>query len=442
VYVRCLWIAALAACGEPPHATAITPVPITGVKARPSDPDLDRPARRLLAIDWPSIKLANEAEALALWKQIAPTGADWDRKLEEIPTSLPLARSLAVAMLREGNFTCRAAPASTHNCIKAPIEVDPPAPTATLADPCLRRLLAMWSIEQLEQDDIANVRDSLAAIAALPPPESQLVTSAIRAIPEADHDARLKILVTAWKAGQREVVNANLGSLDEAQLIEAVTKYHIDGAVEILSAEAHKAVYLGAVVDASLPAAVRAQAMTELVTVSDTLAPDVKATLVAATKAVDCTVAATAARKLELFSDKRFIPKRPHTASIAAMMRGLCVLASYELLQNAADDSVLATYVPARGLERTEVSYDPLSEVDTDGDGDPHTERKTDLVPRAEVSLPDIEDMVRAMASCKDTTCTSDSREFRFTFKPAGGEQFLARIESVELPPCQDKPAP
>jgi hypothetical protein len=300
----------------------------------------------------------------------------------------------------------------------------------------------MWSIDQLEPDDIENVRDALATIAALPPPESQLVTSAIRAIPETDHDARLKILVTAWKAGQRDVVNANLGTLDEAHLTEAVTKYHIDGAVEILSAEGHKGVYLAAVVDASLPASVRTMAMTELVTVADTLAPDVKATLVAATKATDCTVAATAARKLEQFGDKRFVPRRPHTMSITAMMRGLCVLASYEQLQTAADDSLLASYVPARGLERTEVSYDPLSEVDTDGDGDPHTERKTDLVPRAEVSLPDVEDMVHAMASCKDTTCASDSREFRFTFKPAGGEQFLAKIESIELPPCQDKAAP
>jgi hypothetical protein len=433
---------ALAACGEPPHATAPPPVPVTGIKARPGDPNFDRPAPRLLAIDWPSIKLASEAEALALWKQIAPTGADWDQKLEEIPTNLPLARSLGVALLREGNFTCRAAPSSTHNCIKAPIEVDPPAPTATLTDPCLRRLLAMWSIDQLEADDIENVRDAINSIAALPPPESQLVTSAIRAIPEADLDARMKILVTAWKAGQHDVVNANLGSLDEAHLIEAVTKYHIDGAVEILSAEAHKPVYLAAVGDASLPASVRTQAMTELVTVSDTLAPDVKATLVAATKTADCSVAAAAARKLEMFGDKRFIPSRPHTGSTAAMMRGLCVLASYELLQTAADSSLLASYVPARGLERTEVSYDPLSEVDTDGDGDPHTERKTDLVPRAEVSLPDLEDMVHAMASCKDTTCTSDSREFRFAFKPAGGELFLAKIESVELPPCQDKPAP
>src|SRR5262249_15230978 len=152
---------------------------------RAPDPDLQpHPVRRLLAIDWPNVKLASDAEALALWAKIAPTGADWDDKLEEVPTNLPVARSLAVALLREGNFACRPAPATTHNCVAAPIEVDPPAKTATLTDPCLRRLLALWAIDQLEPDDTANIRDSLLAIASLPSPESQLVVSALRAVPE------------------------------------------------------------------------------------------------------------------------------------------------------------------------------------------------------------------------------------------------------------------
>jgi hypothetical protein len=46
------------------------------------------------------------------------------------------------------------------------------------------------------------------------------------------------------------------------------------------------------------------------------------------------------------------------------------------------------------------------------------------------------------MAHCKGTTCATDDREFRFTFKPgAGGELALHRLASIERPPCQDKPA-
>jgi hypothetical protein len=403
--------------------------------------DVESPApKKLLAIDWANIRITNDAEALALWREIGPTGADWNAKLDEVPSNQPIARQLAVAMLHDGNFACRPRPLTTHNCMHPPIEVEEPEPTAGLGDPCLRRLLALWSMDQLEEDDIPNVRDALFAIAALPPPESQLVATAIHAVPEADHDARLKVLVDAWAAGQHELVNANLGGLDEPHLITALTKHHIDGALEVLSAEADRAAYLAAILDEALAAKARIAAITELVAVTDVLRADTRAALVGATKSADCEVAAMAARKLVQFGDAKLAPRRPHTRSADAMLRGLCVLASYEQLQPAGEASLLETYLPPRGLERIEISYDPFGVVDTDGDGDPRTERKTDLVPRAEASLPDLDEMIRAMPHCKGTTCTSNDREFRFTFKPgAGGELFLARIESAERPPCQDR---
>lgn len=119
------------------------------------------------------------------------------------------------------------------------------------------------------------------------------------------------------------------------------------------------------------------------------------------------------------------------------MMRSLCVLASFESLQAADEPSYLLGYVPPRGLDVVKVTYDPYNDVDTDGDGDPHTERTATLVPRDEVVLPELEDLVRAMRSCNGTTCTSEEREFRFSFKPgAGGELMLSRLEVVERPPC------
>jgi len=215
-----------------------------------------------------------------------------------------------------------------------------------------------------------------------------------------------------------------------------VTRLHIDGALEILSAEAHRSTYLAAIGDEQLAARTRTNAITELAAAEPKLSFDVKSALIAATSSADCTVAAAAARALEEKGLKQYLPVRPKLHTDKALLRGLCVLASYEALQHADEPSLLATYVPARGLERVAVSYDVFSEVDTDGDGDPHTQHETTLVPRAEAVIPDSEDVARAMTHCTGTTCASDDREYRFTFK--AGE--LYRLEIIERPPCLDKP--
>jgi len=93
-----------------------------------TDPDLNpRPAKKLLTIDWSSVKLTSEADALALWKQIAPTGDDYSEKLDEVPGDGDIATQLAFALLHEGNFACTPPPRACG----APLDVPDPAPTAT-----------------------------------------------------------------------------------------------------------------------------------------------------------------------------------------------------------------------------------------------------------------------------------------------------------------------
>ncbi len=439
-------IAALAACGETPRTPIAHVEPVVAPDAHPTttaEPDPERP-KKLLEIDWDTTTADSEPAALALWQKIAPTGADWDSKLEEIPVDRPVARQLAIALLHGGNFACRAMPA-THNCAKQPYEIDVPKETAGLDDPCLRRLLALWSVDQLEDDDLPIVHDALAAILALPPPESQLVAAVLHTFPEAKQDQRLAALATAWAAGQHDLVNAGMGSLDEAHLIAAVHQYHIDGALEVLSAEAHRAVYLEAIADEAMAGKARIQAIGDVVASEDKLVPKTRAAVVAATKSTDCSVAAAAARALDQHGDHGFVPRRPHANTPAPMMRALCVLASFELLQRADESSLLPSYLPARGLELARVTYDPFSEVDLDGDGDPHTEHTIDLIARDAATLPELDDLTRAMHHCVGTTCTTDEREFRFTFKSVSGELLISRIEVADQPPCQDPsgvPAP
>jgi len=338
-------------------------------------------------------------------------------------------------MLRAGNFACMPAK-PVVDCAPLVLDVDGPAPTATMSDPCLRRLLALWSIGALEDTDVPQVMDSLRAIAAIPPPESQLVAAAIQAVPETDQDHRLELLSIAFKAGQRDLANGHVGALDEAHLIDAVKKHHLDGGLDVLSAETHKAVFLAALTDDLLAPKARSEAITELVTLDDKLPADTRAALVAATKTKDCFVAATAARALAVRGDKRFVPKRPKTTSVDVMMRSLCVLASYERLQPNDESSLLPGYVPPKGLEHVNVAFDPLSEVDTDGDGDPRTERTVMLVPRADVVVPEVDDLIRAFRHCKGTTCSSDDRDFKFDLKVIGGQLWVAGIDLVDRPPC------
>lgn len=406
---------------------------------RPPDPDLlPRPETKLLSIEWTTVPLATETDALAVWKTIAPTGADWEAKLDEIPVAN--ARPLAIALLRGGNVTCMPAQQPVMECAPLVLDVPSPPDSATLTDPCLRRLLALWSIAALEPEDVPQVADALRAIAAIPPPESQLVAAAIQAIPETDQERRLEILAIAHRAGQRDLANGMLGAFDETHLAEAVTKHKIDGALEVLSAEGHRAVYLRAVIDEALPAKTRTSAIIDLAAATtDPKTPDLRTALVSAAKSKDCEVAAIAARVLADRGDKRFIPSRPRTSRPDAMLRGLCVLASYERLQANDEPSLLTTYVPAKGLEQVKIAFDALAEIDTDGDGDPRTERTTVQVSRTELVVPEIDDLVRAFRRCTGTTCTSGDREFTFGFSPGAGGLVLTRLVIAERPPCPSR---
>lgn len=431
-------MAAWAACGGTPHeparpAPSVHEVPVEHERA--PDPDLHRPPpAKLLAIDWSSVQLTTDDDALALWERIAPTGEDWSDKLEEIPDDNDIAAKLALALLRSGNFTC-VPPKAPGTCGGPPIDVPDPAPSATLADPCLRRLLALWSIGQLGDAHVDGARDALRAIVAIPPPESELVAAAFSALPETDHAGRLELYAIAFRAGHRELVNGSVGTLDEAHLIEAVQKHHIDGALDLITAESHEPVFLAALADEQLHPHARVQAISELVDAAngDKLRQPVLAAITRATRSPSCQVAAAAAQYLVRSGQRKFAPARPRNTSPASLMRGLCVLASYELEMRADEPSFLLGYVPKRGLEVVTITYDEYGDVDTDGDGDPRTETTAVLVPRDEVMLPEVEDMVRAFDRCTGTVCRSDEREFRFVFRSG----LLARLEVIELPPCR-----
>ena len=419
----------LVACGGATHESPVVvgkPSAIPDAGGHLNDPDLNRPpAKKRLAIDWDSVKLASDADALALWKQIAPTGEDWQQRLDEVPDALQ--HALALALLHEGNFAC-AGPASA--CGAVPPVMTEPRADATLADPCLRRELALWSFDQLERTDAPALKDVLRKLVALPPPESQLVADALH-LAAGDEDLVFELLAIAWKAGQRELVNGAMGDLAEPHLLEAV-KLHIDGAYDVLTAKTQRAVFLAAIADEQLQAKTRVAAMSELLSDDDKLAPDLEKALIAATKSASCTTAAAADGLLVHHGKPAFAPTRPKATQPAALIHALCVAAAYEATQRADEPSPLLTFLPAK-LERVTVTYDPYNDVDRDGDGDPHLERSTELVERASVTLPDLPDLLPALEHCAKSPCQSEEHAFGFTFK----QGLLSRLEVREKPPCQ-----
>jgi hypothetical protein len=425
--VRVLLLACLVACGAAPHEPVIAAT-TTGSAApidapHRIDPDLERvPRPPLLAIDWDSVSLGSDKDALALWAQIAPTGSDYEEKLYEVPVG-PISKALAVALLRQGNFTCVHQVPGASCGVSYP-EVDHPIATAAFTDPCLRRELALWSLDQIEPAELANIRDVLPALVTIPPPESDLVEGVLaKDNDNPDQNARLDLLARAWKAGQRDLAGAKLGSLDEAHLTEALQKDHMDPALDVLSATGQRSVYLAAVNDAHLEPATRAEAITELVEATGpALETDLRGVLLAATKAPDCGVAAAAALALVRYHALG-APKPPAT------MRTLCVVASYERLQRENETSPLADLIPRPGVELVRVAYDPDAAVGSDG-VDPR--RTTDLIPTYAATFPEGEDLVRAFGHCKGTTCSSEEHDFRFTIR--GG--LLTRLEIDERAPC------
>jgi len=425
---------ALVACGGA-HEAVVVPV----VAARPSpdagghlnDPDLNHTYKKLLSIDWASAKIETPAEIAELWTQIAPTGDEWSLQLDEVPDG-PIANALAIELLLEGNLSCQAPPVS---CTSPMPDLPPLDPTATIKDPCLRRLLALWSLQQLGQvasDRLAIIAPALRQIVALPPPESELVVAALIAASR-NPGFEAELLERAWKAGQRPIVNALVGGLEQPQLIDLATRLHVDGALDGLTAKTNRDVFMKAIADEQLQPATREQAMAELGGDDDTLAPDLLSAIISLTKSPSCDVAAAAARVLEKHGNSAYVPKKPRSTKPAAILRGLCVLAAYERDAPANESSLLPGYLPKKGLELLRVGYDALSDTDPDGDGDVHTAHTSDLIDRASASLPDIASFARALQHCTKTPCTTDELEFDLTIK----EGLLTRIEIIERPPCQ-----
>jgi hypothetical protein len=369
----------------------------------------------LLHIDWTQVHLASDADALELWKQIAPTGADWELRLGEVPSDQDLQKRLALAVLREGNFACH----PTSNCVNdASLEAEP---GATLSDPCLRRELALWALDRLDDSDASQIEHELVALAGLPPPEEELVREAFGLVPVGRDDLLLSMMTAARSAGQGEVADESLQWLSEAALHEVAARLHSNGALHLLDPATARAAFLAAISDAQLSVSTSVAAINDLVALeSHALPKDLRAALIHAVKDPRCEVAAAAARALASAGDHRFEP-RPANRSVAAALRALCVMAAFSQDVVGADPA-LRTFVSRVGLQ----VFDHATITD-----EPDNPAGEFIAPAELVALPFLEELGGALEHCTGTTCRGDGLRFELTLDP---DRTLRRIERFAEP--------
>ena len=313
----------LVACGGAPHATATTVVPAAVVAPEktfaPSNVAHDDPPPKRLNIDWAKVHLASDADALALWQQINPTTDDLAAKLGEIPNDAAITKPLARAMLRGGNFACPSHPVSIR-CAPIFELIDTPA-DATLNEPCLRRELALWSIDQLDDDDAVSVGPELVAIAGLPLPDVALPFAAFDLLPTGPDGDKLTfdMAVAAHRVG-RTVPFA--GETSPAVLARLLNEHHVIEALQHMTMEDSRADLLKALTDPQMPVAARLEIVEEIT--SDAVTPlpaDILAALQRAARDSNCHVASIAAQA----TGAVFRPSL--SLQPAAALRSLCLAA-------------------------------------------------------------------------------------------------------------------
>lgn len=426
---------AVAACAHPSPVASPAASP-TASRPEPSPPPPpDEPAPKpLLSIDWKAVHLATDEDAVALWRQIAPTGADWELRIGELPDEDELLRRLAFAVLRGGNFACKprlAEPSEPISCTS--MWTLSAAEDSTFDDPCLRRELALWALDRLDDEDVPSLQRELLAIASLPPPEEELLREAFQIVPAGRDDLLLPMLEAAVAAGQGAIADEFFTELAPAQLESSALKLHSNSAILSLDPSQSRPAFLAAIADRKLLPATRITAIDDLFSEGDgRLKKDLRAVLLTALKDPSCEVAAAAARTLVVAGERRFAPK-PQAATIPAALRNLCVSTAYS--QDAPIDSSLSRLVSKRGLQ----IYDHSAIT-----AEPGQPTEEVILPAELVALPFLDELAPALERCSPTpasagrpasplafTCQGEGLRFELTFEP---DRTLRRIERFASP--------
>lgn len=387
---------------------ALTPVVI------PTNQAHDDPPKKYVHIDWAKVVIQNDQDAIEIWQRINPTTEDLAMKLGEIPQNFAITKPLARAMLRTGNFICPSRNIGTA-CSPMMELIDTPA-DATLTEPCLRRELALWSIDQLDDDDAVSVAPALVAIAGLPLPETELPNAAFALLPLGpDGDALLYDMAIAAHRVHRTVPLS--GENMPAVLARLLNEHHLEEALTHLTVDQARREILAAIGDPQLSVTARREALLDVVEFNDgAMDADIRTTLQRTARDATCELAGLASRALGI----ALVPSA--STKPLAQLRALCLAAHAEI--------TLRDFIDRRGLTRV-VYGDSEGVVEDQAEGN----SITTLTPDQVGTLGELEKRaMRGTCVVKAGVVTCKDAQVRAQFTFHRGR--LTRIAVEELPPA------
>ncbi|HEU5059786.1 MAG TPA: hypothetical protein VFU21_24815, partial [Kofleriaceae bacterium] len=181
-----------------------------------SEPGWDRVADGVAPADLAAP--AGPEQALALWKKLAPTGADYHQKLASIPADPAVRGPMALALLAGGSFACEET-VEYEECGEDYLAWKDLDLQSTFADPCLRRRLAVWALAEIDPADLEKVKDTLTAMLEMEEPEEELQAAALAAFERGPEPLRLQAYKVAMLRGLEDKIKTD--GLSEGGLVLA-----------------------------------------------------------------------------------------------------------------------------------------------------------------------------------------------------------------------------
>lgn len=383
-----------------------------------SEPGWDRVAENVKVADL--AVPTDVSQALALWKKLAPTGADYHEKLASIPADPNIRRPMALALIASGNFTCEDT-VEYGECGEDHTNFADFNLKSTFADPCLRRRLALWALPELDPADIEKVAAELTAMLEMDDePETELQAAALAAFERAPEKIRLRAYTTAMVRGMEEKIQ--IDGLSEDGLIAAARELGIDAAALALDRSRHLEVLAVLLNDVhQMSEETRSTILTSLAEVKDIVSTE--ALKKCAVDSDSCALAMDAALALEERGDGSFIPRRWLQDNEDAARTALCM--SMHDTDEGRARTLLASFVGKEGVLVTEVHKSEWEHLD-DPDAGPDDQPEPDAGPEPVTSLDDIEELVRQTIEFENLSPEWEKRELTFTKAKDGG----LRLES------------
>ena len=382
---------------------------------------------------------ASQEAAMAAWRKLAPTGADYQNKLATIPAG-EVAQAMAHALILDNDFHCTEV-VEYAECGEEFSEFAPLPDDAGFDNTCLRRRLALWSLERLSSESIAALVEPLTGAVTRPEPTSELAEKILKTGKKAGEPVRMALLLKA----DADLVADHLQGLSDAGLVRLYRERRIARAVELLSATTHEALLIEALLDDALPHETRAAVLSEL---SDIKKPAMTEALRELAEDDDCALAMGAAELLAARGDPSHLPRKPHNDDPVSHAQALCMLI-HDGESARANERWQAFFPPDDTIDDVHETYNEFAEAEAqmaraeaeengeelppeDEEDDPGKSETSQQLVRATSTIADLDSSFgEAAMSCEGMSCSvnTDMGTYTVTFEVAAdGELYLSEL--------------